>query len=248
MVMARQSTGTAVPVLLTRAKGQSDSFSAALSARFGLQLRPVIAPLMAPEYLSPPLPAGPFAGVIFTSGQGVEAATRLGVTLPGQAWCVGAQTAEKARAAGFQASAAGGGDAAALVADILADRPSGRLLHLRGEDARGEVAEQLNFAGIETVSVVVYRQAARQLTAEAVALLEAEGPVIVPVFSPRSATLLRSALPDALRADLSLVAMSAAVAEALAKVPHVALHLAKRPDADAMLDAVAQCLDSPPLP
>ena len=247
MGMARQFTGTAVPVLLTRAEAQSRAFATALTDRFADRLRPVIAPLMAPEHLRPALPAGTFAGVIFTSAQGVEAAVRLGVPLPRQAWCVGTQTAAKARAAGFEAHAAGG-DAAALVAAIIGKPPTGRLLHLRGEDSRGEVAERLVSAGIETESVVVYRQAAQPLAPDAVALLQAEGPVIVPVFSPRSAALLHAALPADLRADLSLVAMSDAVAEALAKVPHLALAVAKRPDADAMLEAVAECLDSLPSP
>lgn len=247
MHMARQSTGTAVPVLLTRAKAQSHAFAEALGERFGDRLRPVVAPLMAPEYLHPALPKGPFAGVIFTSAHGVEAAVGLGVALPGLAWCVGGQTAIRARAAGFQPQVAGG-DAAALVAAIMADPPQGRLLHLRGEDARGEVAERLISAGIETVSVVVYRQAPQPLTPEALALLQGDGPVIVPVFSPRSASLLCAALPDGLRADLSLVAMSEAVAQALDAVPRLALTVARRPDADAMLDAVARGLESLPAP
>jgi uroporphyrinogen-III synthase len=242
MHMARQSTGNAIPVLLTRPKAQSRAFAGALNARFGPRVRAVITPLMAPVYLTPTLPEGPFAAVILTSATGVEAAARLGVPLPKRAFCVGSQTAAQARVAGFQATSADG-DASALVAAVLADPPPGRLLHLRGEDTRGDVAERLISAGLETESVALYRQEAQPLTAEAVEILLQPGPVILPVFSPRTATLLRAALPNGLCAELLLAAMSNAVAEALTGLPHAVLELARRPDADAMQDAVGRLLE-----
>ncbi len=248
--MARQSTpgpatlGPPIPVLLTRPQAQSQTFAAALQARFGDRLRPVLAPLMAPVFLAPALPTGPFAAVIFTSATGVEAGRSL--DLPKRAWCVGAQTAARARAAGFQALSADG-DAAALVAAILADPPTGRLLHLRGEEVRGDVADMLNSAGLETFSAVVYRQDPQPLTSEARAVLAENGPVIVPLFSPRTGALFRQALPDDLRADLHFVAMSEAVADAVAGLAGTVV-IARRPDADAMLDAVAVLLEMRPAP
>jgi uroporphyrinogen-III synthase len=128
------------------------------------------------------------------------------------------------------------------VAAIAADPPGGRLLHLRGEDAAGEVAERLISAGIETESLVIYRQQAQPLTPEAVALLGAEGPVILPLFSPRSALLFRAAMPQAAKAALWLVAMSAAVAGAARPIPHRALATARQPTAAAMLEACEEAL------
>lgn len=246
--MARQSTqhlttrDPAIPVLLTRPKAQSQAFAAALAARFGLTLPPVISPLIAPVFLTPALPRGQFTGVIFTSATGVAAAK--GFDLPRHAYCVGVQTADLARAAGFQALSADG-NAAALIAAILANPPVGRLMHLRGEEAKGDIAQSLSSAGIETVSVVVYRQDPLSLTEEALSLLAAEGPVIVPLFSPRTAALLQAALPDELGANLWLVAMSEAVAKA---GPSGAerLEIARRPDAEAMLDAVDRLLEMRP--
>jgi uroporphyrinogen-III synthase len=242
MHMARQSTGNAIPVLLTRPEAQSCAFAGALNARFGPRVRAVITPLMAPVYLTPTLPEGPFAAVILTSATGVEAAARLAAPLPKRAFCVGSQTAAQARTAGFEASSADG-DASALVAAVLADPPLGRLLHLRGEDTRGDVAERLISAGLETESLIIYRQESRPLTAEAVEILCQAGPVILPVFSPRTATLLRAALPGGLCARLLLAAMSGAVAEALDGLPRAALVLAVRPDADAMQDAIDRLLE-----
>lgn len=244
--MAKQSTDAAVPVLVTRPRAEAEAFAALLAERFGSLVRPVVAPLMAVEYLAPALPQGQFAAVIFTSAAGVEGARRLGVDLPRLAWCVGAKTAARAQAAGFQARSAEG-DADALVAAILADPPGSRLLHLRGQDTRGAVAERLNSAGIETDSAVVYRQAPQPLTPEARALLQGDGPVILPLFSPRSAALFAAAAPDA-RAALHLVAMSDAVAQAARDLPRRSLTLAARPDAGAMLDAVEAALIGIPAP
>ena len=241
---ALQSGAMAVPVLVTRPLGEGQALVAQLSARFGPRVRPLLAPLMAAEFLRPNLPAGPFAAVIFTSAAGVAGAARLKANLPQRAFCVGAKTAERARKAGFLALSADG-NADALVALVQASRPDGRLLHLHGQDTRGDVAGRLVSAGIETVSSIVYRQVPQPLPAEALAILQANGPVIVPLYSPRSAVLFAAALPDDTRADLHLVVISDAVAKAAARLAYRALVLAQRPDATAMLDAVAKALDSP---
>jgi uroporphyrinogen-III synthase len=238
--MDRQSATVPVPVLLTRPVAEAKGFAKALTQRLGPRVAPVIAPLMAVEHLAPTLPPGAFAGVIFTSVAGVEATQPFRPDLPHLAWCVGRKTAERAAAAGFQARSAEGGDAAALVAAITADPPGGRLLHLRGEDATGDVAERLISAGIETESLVVYRQKPQPLTAEGAALLAGEGRVILPLFSPRSATLFHAVLPAEARARLFLVAMSAAVADAARPIPCQALITARQPTAEAMLDACEQ--------
>jgi uroporphyrinogen-III synthase len=243
MGMGKQSAPSApVPVLLTRPAAEGQAFAEVMALRFGDRVSPVVAPLMAVANLVPAVPPGPFAGVIFTSVAGVEAAVSLAPDLPRLAWCVGRTTAERAADAGFQARSADG-DATALVAAILADPPAGRLLHLRGEDSRGDVAERLLSAGIETESLVVYRQRAQPLPAEGAAVLAQGGCVILPLFSPRSAVLFRAAMPPETRATLFLVAMSAAVADAAQAIPHRALLTASHPNAKAMLEACEEALD-----
>ncbi len=241
MGMARQSISGVVPVLLTRPEAEAQAFATALTDRFGGRVRPLLTPLMAVEYLAPSLPEGHFVGAVFTSASGVEGASRLRASLPGRAWCVGAKTAARAQAAGFEARSANG-DADALVASILADPPGGRLLHLRGQEAQGEVAERLNSAGIETESAIVYRQLPQLLRAEGVEILRRPGIVLVPLFSPRSARLFAAALPARFAAELHLVVMSAAVAMAAEDVACASIEIAERPDAAAMVEAVARVL------
>ena len=228
--MVRQSHPT---ILLTRPLAQSRRFADQVGGA-------VISPLMAPEFLNPALPDGDFAALILTSETGTEAARRIsatGVALPGLAYCVGNRTAQAARAAGFQAVSAEG-DANALLALIGAQHNAGKLLLLRPEDAAGDLADRLNSAGIETVSVTVYHQKPQSLTAEAIALLQGDTPVILPVFSPRSAQLLAAEIRRIHgRAPLWLAALSPAVAQAF-DLPASLIQIAARPEASAMLDAV----------
>jgi len=202
---------------------------------------------MAPVFLKPDLPDGECSAVIFTSATAVEAVAHLAGSLPNLAYCVGRQTAARAEAAGFRTLSADG-DADQLLALILADPPGGRLLHLRGEVVRGDLEERLNLARIETVSVAVYRQNPLPLSAEARAVLAAPGVVIVPLFSPRSATLFRNALPKDHAAGLRPAVMSAAVAEAALGIGCEQLEQARRMDAEAMVEAVGRLLDATPAP
>jgi uroporphyrinogen-III synthase len=247
--MGRQSAPlpVPVPVLVTRPIAEARAFATALTDRFGSRVRPVLSPLMAVKVLPPALPPGPFVGVIFTSSAGVEAALQVQAELPKLAWCVGRKTAERASAAGFHARSADG-DADALVAAIRAEPPRGRLLHLSGEDTRGEVRERLVAAGIVTVSMIVYRQEPQPLSPEGAAVLATAGPVILPLFSPRSAVLFHAALQPDSRATLHIIAMSAAVAGAARLIPHHTLLIAPDLTAEAMLHACGKVLDTASAP
>lgn len=228
--MARQSHPL---ILLTRPEAQSQRFADQLGGA-------LISPLMQPEFLSPALLVGDFVAVVLTSETGAEAAARIsaaGVKLPRRAFCVGNRTAEAARAAGFVASSAGGA-ADDLLAHIIGAMPDGPVLLLRGQDSAGDLQNRLISAGIETVSLILYRQIAQSLSAAAVAALQGDHPVILPVFSPRSARLLVAELRRiAAKAPIWLAALSPAVAEAF-DFPTVFTEIAARPDSAAMLRAV----------
>ena len=244
--MARQSAA-AIPVLVTRPRAEGKTFAAALTDRFDARVRPVVAPLIAPRYLLPPIPVQNYAAVVFTSAQAVEGARRLGVPLPRLAWCVGRKTASVAAEAGFQTRSADG-DAKALAQAILSDPPNGRILYLRGVDTRGNLLEILHSSGISADVAIVYSQDPQPLADDARALLSLPVDVIVPLFSPRTATLFRQALPLDVAARLHIVAMSAAVAAALDGVPHATLAVASEPNAPAMLTAVETLLARLPAP
>lgn len=226
-----------IPLLLTRPDPQGARFGGVLARAFGDRLAILPAPLMAPQDLTPSLPTG-MAAVIFTSESAVHATARhpARAGLPTQAWCVGDRTAAVAAEAGFKARSAQG-DAAALVRAILAAGQGGPLLHLRGADTRGDLAQTLTDAGLPTAEGVIYAQGALPLPQAALELLQQTAPVIVPLFSPRSAQILADQLPGA-AAPLWLVALSPAVAKAASALRPARLILAKTPDAPAMVAAI----------
>lgn len=224
--------------LLTRPAWQGMRFAAALRRRFP-DVEVVESPLLSPVLMQPDLPGGLFDAVVFTSETGVASAGPYRGRLPRLAFCVGDRTAQAAREAGFDARSAAG-DADALVA-LLVHLRLGRLIHLQGQDSRGDVALRLNAAGVETFGVVTYRQEAQPLTAQAQTLLRGSMPVLAPVFSPRTARLLSQAAQDA-RAPIWLAALSEAVAEA-ARMPTQRCIVAARPNADAMLAAIDALLE-----
>ena len=229
-------------VLLTRPAAQSASFAQSLQAQVE-GLRVVVSPLMVTVFHTVTLPKEPLQGVILTSQTGAEAAGRLRTQLPDLAYCVGDRTAQVAREAGFRVQSAQG-DAEALLALILREKPQA-LIHLRGREARGDLAQRLSAAGVFTQERVVYAQDAQPLSDEAVAVLSGKAPVLVPLFSPRSAEILGAAWQGlATHAPLVVVAISQAVAEAAAFCPTKPV-LAAHPDAPSMLNAVLAQLHAP---
>lgn len=230
-----------VAILLTRPLPQASRFATELVTRFGDAVAPVIAPLQVSQFLVAEVPTA--TALILTSETGAQAARKLretGVPLPATAFCVGDRTACAASDAGF-APISAGGDADALITLILARKPPGPLLHLHGQETRGDVARRLTDAGIPTASAVIYRQEPQPLSPEAAALLARPGPVIVPLFSPRGAALF-AAEARGVRAALHLATISPATAQAVAHLQAAARMTAAHPDAPAMLDAIAVML------
>ncbi len=220
--------------LLTRPAAQGARFGQTLRNRFpGAEV--VESPLLAPCFFAPSLPQGPFAAAIFTSETGVEAARRLGPPLADRAFCVGTRTTTAAGAAGYCAQSAEG-DADDLLETILAAAPTGRLIHLHGQETRGNLVEKLNSAGLETLSLTLYAQKPQPFSQPAKTFLAAGGALFVPLFSPRTAVLFSTGAKEA-KASLHVAALSPAVANAL-QLQAAALETAARPDADAMLDVL----------
>lgn len=239
MAMARQSCTPTI--LLTRPLRQSRRFAAALGE--GGDRRIVISPLMAPHFLHPVLPDMAFSALILTSETGAEAAAALQVPLPARAYCVGDHTAAVAKSLGFEPLSAQG-DAVALAAFVRARNEAGPLLYLRGKEVRGGLAEMLSAGGIVTHSAVVYDQRPHPLTAEAEALIDQGVPLIVPLFSPRSARLFITALAGRRNGPLWLAALSPAVAAELQGLGADGLETAQSPDAGAMRLAVERLIAS----
>lgn len=228
-------------LMMTRPLSAAQRFLAALERTLERaleqQIDTVIAPLIGIEPVAVTPRVAHLAGVVFTSENGVAQAGPMGVPGGLPAFCVGDRTAEAARGAGYDAVSADG-DAEALIALILSSGTRGPLLHLRGAHARGNVAARLIAAGISCEAVVAYRQIALPLTDDALAALRGDRPVVLPLFSPRTVSIMAQNGPFV--APLHVVAISAAAArQAVAMSPHNIVRAA-RPTGAAMLSATAE--------
>ncbi|MFB2594321.1 uroporphyrinogen-III synthase [Paracoccus sp. p4-l81] len=231
-------------ILLTRPAPAAARF-AALLAQGPAAACPVLAsPLMRIELLTPPadqIAAARAADqVIFSSENGVAGLAALMPSGGRRAWCVGDRTAQAARAAGYDAVAAQG-DAPSLRALIGAAAPRGRLVHARGRHIVAPLADQLTAGGLPCDQITVYDQVDLPLSGAARDLLAGAVPVLVALFSPRSARLFAAAAGGA-RAPLWVAAISAAVGQAAAPLAPARLAIAARPDADAMAAAIADLI------
>lgn len=230
-------------VLLTRSRFQSRRFADLMRDRLGADLPVLIAPVL--DIVADPRAAAAAlqgaGGVIFTSENGVAACAGADVPPGLPAYCVGARTADAARAAGFVPRPDPPGDLDRLIARITAEtwpRDRGPLVHLHGAHVTGDAAAALAAQGIAARAAVVYDQRALPLSDAALRLLAGRAPVVVPVFSPRSARLLAPALAAA-TAPLRIAAISPRAAAALGVQGARCVQVADSPDAAAMVDTVA---------
>jgi len=224
-------------ILITRPRESAQTFAADLRAELGPDADICIAPLLEIEHICDLPDLTQVQTLIFTSAHAVASVANATRRRDFTCYTVGGATAETAHTSGFT-PIIGPGTGKDLAALILQDAPDTPCLHLRGDHVAFDIAKYLNAAGIKTRSATVYRQVARTLSGEAKSRLKDAGPIIAPVFSPRSAQLLL----DALRKDTNLLiaAISSAAAEVIPPDRALQVRIAECPDKAAMLTCVAK--------
>ncbi len=226
---------TRATLLLTRPAPASAAFLDSLSP-LGEGIDVVISPLLEIVPTGQVPDTSQYAGVIFTSSNGVAHAID-GAGMP--AFCIGDATRDAAQARGWEARQMGR-TAEDLIDSILSERPNAPLLHIGGVHKRGNVAEHLTRAGIHTDSIDVYDQTAKPLSSVAIEILNGGNPVIVPLFSPRTASQFAKNWSG--RAPLHLLGLSKAVLDEVKHLPASTFNIAESPDGDAMRRVVMNLL------
>ncbi|MFP7569324.1 uroporphyrinogen-III synthase [Marivita sp. S2033] len=225
-------------LLLTRPKAASDAFWAALPEPIRAAVDVMINPLLSIEVTGPLPSFDGINGLIFTSSNALHAFDALGgLPLKVPAIAVAEGTASALKAFGFQVDVAGG-NADRLVHYVLDRGYPGPLLHLRGENAIGDIAQRLTEKGVPTYESVLYKQRLEPLEPAVKDALSQDRPVIAPVFSPRTAEQLgrESERISAIR----FAAISQAVADALPVGSAARTQVAKTPNRDGMSELVAE--------
>lgn len=221
-------------LLLTRPRNASERFAKKVIETVGA-LRIVISPLMDIEFLD--IASAPDCDtVVFTSLNGVEAWKRGKFPTQCECFCVGEATASAARNLGFEPIVSGG-TVEHLLSDIRNAAPKGQILHIHGRHTRGNLVAHLSAFGLDVQGLTVYEQRLLDLSADAKSVLQGGAPVIVPLFSPRSAAHFMNSGPFG--SHVKVVAISNAAAEACPKA-----YVAPHPTADGMLVAISEVLNT----
>ncbi|KQT85464.1 uroporphyrinogen-III synthase [Aurantimonas sp. Leaf443] len=184
---------------------------------------PVLLPLEAGVALARALPEGAFDAFALTSRR---AAAPLASAYPGDArpvLCVGAATAEAARAAGFTHVLEGVGTAAAMPALLgAAGLPGGaRILYAAGRPRTGTLEEALTAAGFGVVTWDVYEtravRPAPALVEAATAGGAAEAALVLSRLQAGALSDLVAARPDLARPGFRCLCLSSRIAGALSR-------------------------------
>ena len=228
-------------ILLTRPKAQADRFAGLCNEVFGGDLHIIISPLLKIEILQMPKPLKPYGGFIFTSENGVQAYVQNWPKSGLPAYCVGPRTEIAAKSAGFQTITANG-SASDLIEMLKRENVKNPLLHIHGEQTRGEVVQNLQASGYRVDGLVAYHQIPMRLNQGAIAALSGEKPLILPLFSPRTAELFFDSAKQ-INAKLLIIALSKAIRDAVPVNSSTKVSIAKTPDANAMLKLIKKCLE-----
>lgn len=228
-------------VLLTRPRDRSEEFAALCRARDGWSAPILISPILRIASIPLSLAPGDYDWFAVTSVHGADCLAGFDGLSGRPCYAVGDRTAAALDKTGLSVRTAGG-TAADLFDLIVRDRPAGRGLFPRGRHVASDLAKRLAGIGFPVEEAVCYDQVSRPLSQEARSLLSAGGRVLVPLFSPRSASLLREAAP--IRGPGTIpVALSGTVARAWGEDPPVAA-VSDHPTAASMVDKLSSLLEA----
>jgi uroporphyrinogen-III synthase len=201
---------------------------------------PIYSPLIGIVPSVSALDFGDARGLIFTSANGVRIAARLTDQRELPCFCVGEATSQAARKAGWQSECAGE-NSDALIRALHQMQPATPLLHIRGTHARGAVVARLTALGCATVDQVIYDQPLLPFNDKAQKAMANDTPVLVPLFSPRTARHFAENVTT--KAPLLLAALSEAVAEPVKALNYNQLCVADQPDIKAMTRCIVALIN-----
>lgn len=221
-------------ILLTRPKGQANAFRDLL----GKNVDVIISPVFRIENLEVKYDLENYSALIFASQNAVIAFAKVVGTQGIDAYVVGKKTAALASKFGLNVVTIKT-TANDLIDTIIVDNPRGKLLFLRGKYSTGNIEQKLNLVGIDTVSKIVYEQEPVNLSLKILAILQTNRPVILPLFSCRSAQLLSDQVKRAnCSAPLIIVAISTAVLDAWCGPEPDEFYVASDPTGQAMVKEI----------
>ena len=177
------------------------------------------------------------AVLIFTSVNGLRAAEKHNLT-NNRCFVVGKNTKKIAVSFGYEVLGFSK-DQENLLKLIKSKKPTESMVHIRGKHTVGNLCASLIICEFSCLEIIGYNQEPLKIKKQNLQKIRSGRPVILPIFSSRSAKLLKSNID---LTGFNVVAISEAVAQILTGVELRELVISKKPDLNSMQEATLAIL------
>lgn len=233
-----------VRALVTRPRAEAAELAEALSAR-GIEA--IVEPVLDVSYRDDAPDLAGVQAVLCTSANGVRALARVSGDRALPLFAVGEATASRARAEGFVEVYSADGAVADLVdvASRRLDPRGGRLVHVAGSIAAGDLAGELRSRGFAVDRAVLYEARAVPALSDRTLRALSTGAIEFALFySPRTASIFArlaeaAGIADAMR-SVTAISISTAADRTLDPLRFRARYIAARPDQPSLIAVLDQ--------
>ena len=175
--------------------------------------------------------------LIFTSANGLRAAKKHNL-INKKCFVVGANTKKIAVSFGYDVLGFSK-DQENLLKLIKSKKPTESMVHIRGKHTVGNLCDALKRNQFSCLDIIGYNQEPLKIKKQNLQKIHSGRPVILPIFSSRSAELLQSNLD---LTGFNVIAISEAVAKIITGVELGELVISKKPDLSSMQEATLAIL------
>ena len=175
--------------------------------------------------------------LIFTSANGLRAAKKHNL-INKKCFVVGANTKKIAVSFGYDVLGFSK-DQENLLKLIKSKKPTESMVHIRGKHTVGNLCDALKRSQLSCLDIIGYNQEPLKIKKQNLQKIHSGRPVILPIFSSRSAELLQSNLD---LTGFNVIAISEAVAKIITGVELGELVISKKPDLNSMQEATLAIL------
>ena len=175
--------------------------------------------------------------LIFTSANGLRAAKKHNL-INKKCFVVGANTKKVAVSFGYDVLGFSK-DQENLLKLIKSKKPTESMVHIRGKHTVGNLCDALKRNQFSCLDIIGYNQEPLKIKKQNLQKIHSGRPVILPIFSSRSAELLQSNLD---LTGFNVIAISEAVAKIVTGVELGGLVISKKPDLNSMQEATLAIL------
>ena len=175
--------------------------------------------------------------LIFTSANGLRAAKKHNL-INKKCFVVGANTKKIAVSFGYDVLGFSK-DQENLLKLIKSKKPTESMVHIRGKHTVGNLCDALKRSQLSCLDIIGYNQEPLKIKKQNLQKIHSGRPVILPIFSSRSAELLQSNLD---LTGFNVIAISEAVAKIVTGVELGELVISKKPDLNSMQEATLAIL------